>query len=104
MKSLKLAAIVAVFLVLGPGNALNLAGQSTSATAGFERLKSLAGAWEGTTNEGGKEVRVNTSFRLVSDGSALMNDLMGGTPHEMVTMFHLDGSELMATHYCAAHN
>lgn len=33
-----------------------------------------------------------------------MNDLMSGTPHEMVTMFHLDGGELMATHYCAAHN
>ena len=23
---------------------------------------------------------------------------------EMVTMFHMDGSDLMATHYCAAHN
>lgn len=104
MKSLKLAAIVAVFLVLGLGNASNLAGQSSSASAGFERLKSLAGAWEGTTNEGGKDVSVNTSFRLVSDGSALLNDLMSGTPHEMITMFHFDGSELMATHYCAAHN
>ncbi|HET9178460.1 MAG TPA: hypothetical protein VFQ24_08905 [Terriglobia bacterium] len=104
MKSLKLAVVVAAFLVLGLGNALNLTGQSTAATAGFERLKSLAGVWEGRTNEGGKEVSVNTSFRLVSDGSALMNDLMSGTPHEMITMFHLDGSELMATHYCAAHN
>lgn len=104
MKSLKLAGVAAVLLVLGLGNSLNLAGQSTSATAGFETLKSLAGVWEGTTNEGGKEVPVNTSFRLVSDGSALMGDLMSGTPHEMVTMFHLDGGNLMATHYCAAHN
>jgi hypothetical protein len=104
MKSLKLATIVAIFLVFGQGCALNLAGQSTPAGAGFENLKSLAGEWEGTANEGGKEIPVNTSFRLVSDGSALLNDLMGGTPHEMVTMFHMDGSELMATHYCAAHN
>lgn len=104
MKSLKLAAIVAVFVVIGSGNRLNLAGQSTPARAGFQRLKSLAGAWEGTVNEGGKTLPVSTSFRLVSDGSALMNDLMSGTPHEMITMFHLDGGELMATHYCAAHN
>jgi len=26
------------------------------------------------------------------------------TPHEMITMFHMDGNNLMATHYCAAHN
>jgi hypothetical protein len=104
MKSLKLATIMAIFLVLGQGQALNLAGQSTPASAGFEKLKSLAGEWQGTTTEGGKEVPVDTSFRLVSDGSALMNDLMGGTPHEMITMFHMNGNELMATHYCAAHN
>ena len=104
MKSLKLATIVAVFLVLGQGCALNLAGQSTPAAAGFERLKSLAGEWQGMTNEGGKNFPVTTSFRVVSDGSALLNDLMGGTPHEMITMFHMDGRDLMATHYCAAHN
>ena len=104
MKSLKLATIVAIFLVFGQGCALNLAGQSTPAGTGFEKLKSLAGEWEGTANEGGKDFPVTTSFRVVSDGSALLNDLMAGTPHEMITMFHINGNELMATHYCAAHN
>lgn len=104
MKSLKLATAVAIFLVLGAGQVSNLAAQSTPANAGFARLKLLAGQWQGTTTEGGKEVPVNTSFRVVSDGSALLNDLMAGTPHEMITMFHMDGSKLMATHYCAAHN
>jgi len=41
---------------------------------------------------------------VVSDGSVLMNVLASGTPHEMVTMFHMDGGDLLATHYCAAHN
>jgi hypothetical protein len=45
-----------------------------------------------------------TSFRLASDGSVVMNVIGGGTPHEMVTMFHLDNNDLLATHYCAAHN
>jgi hypothetical protein len=104
MKSLKLATAVAIFLVLGAGQGSNLAAQSTPANAGFAKLKSLTGQWEGMTNEGGKDFQVTTTFRVVSDGSALLNDLMGGTPHEMITMFHMDGSELMATHYCAAHN
>ena len=55
-------------------------------------------------NEGGKQSPVSTSFRVVSDGSALMNVLGAGTPHEMVTMFHMDNSDLLATHYCAVHN
>jgi hypothetical protein len=33
-----------------------------------------------------------------------MADLAPGTPHEMVTMFHLNGNELLATHYCSHHN
>ncbi|HEX5413416.1 MAG TPA: hypothetical protein VFZ27_16305 [Terriglobia bacterium] len=104
MKSLKIGTIVAIFLVLGAGQGVNLAAQSTPANAGFARLKSLTGQWEGMTNEGGKDFSVTTSFRVVSDGSALLNDLMGGTPEEMITMFHMAGSNLMATHYCAAHN
>jgi hypothetical protein len=30
--------------------------------------------------------------------------LFKGTPHEMVSMYHLDGERLMMTHYCAAGN
>ena len=33
-----------------------------------------------------------------------METLFPGTPHEMVTMYHLDGSDLVLTHYCAAGN
>ena len=80
------------------------AGNSSPAGAAFEKLKSLVGEWEGRFKEGGQELPATASFRVVSDGSALMNVLGGGTPHEMVTMFHLDNSDLLATHYCAAHN
>ena len=37
-------------------------------------------------------------------GSAVEETLFVGTPHEMVTMYHLDGARLMLTHYCAAQN
>jgi hypothetical protein len=42
--------------------------------------------------------------RRTGDGSALMHWMDQGTSHEMVTMFHPDMDELLATHYCAAHN
>ncbi|HZS39198.1 MAG TPA: hypothetical protein VFF06_20345 [Polyangia bacterium] len=70
----------------------------------WDKMKTLVGNWEGTADEGGKKQPATTYFRMVSAGSALMNVLGEGTPHEMITMIHLDLKELMATHYCAAQN
>ena len=70
----------------------------------FDKMKTLVGAWEGTADEGGKKAPTNARFQLIADGSALMGWLAERMPDEMVTMFHPDGSDLMATHYCAAHN
>jgi hypothetical protein len=41
---------------------------------------------------------------MVSGGSVLMDTMDEATPHEMITMIHLDKGELLATHYCAAQN
>lgn len=70
----------------------------------FEKMKSLVGKWEGTAMEDGKAQTTNARFQLISDGSALMAWLHEGGADEMVTMFHMVGNDLMATHYCAAHN
>jgi hypothetical protein len=90
--------------VLLTGTGLARPDTQAQSAASFERLKSPVGEWEGLAAEGGKEMPTTSSFRLVSDGSVLMNVLAPGTPHEMVTMFHMDGGDLLATHYCAAHN
>ncbi len=66
----------------------------------FERLRSLAGRWEGTSPEG----TVVSTFQVTADGSAVMNMLAPGTQYEMLTVFHPDGDNIMGTHYCAAHN
>lgn len=72
----------------------------------FDRLKSLAGEWEGTARQGAdpKTLVTRATIKVVSGGSAVMLTTDPGTPHEMVTMFHRDGEALLATHYCAAMN
>ncbi len=71
---------------------------------GFDQIKGLAGDWEGVADAHGTKIPSVVVVRVVSDGSAVMHELAPGTPHDMITMFHTDGTNLMATHYCAAHN
>jgi hypothetical protein len=74
----------------------------TAAQKSFDQLKSLTGSWEGKTQQG-HPVRV--SFRETSGGSALMSEIQGHGPEDMISMFHLDGpNRLMLTHYCGAGN
>ena len=73
-------------------------------TPQWEKIKSLVGEWDGYASENGEKRSTHVSMRLTGDGSAVMHVIDAGTPHEMVTMFHMDQSDLLATHYCAAHN
>lgn len=69
--------------------------------AGFGRLKNLVGQWEGTT-ENGKGVRA--SYKLVSDGTAIVETLQPVGEPEMVTVYYHEGDHLMLTHYCSEGN
>ena len=71
------------------------------AQAGFEKLKTLVGSWEGQTTDGRP---VTVSYKLVSAGSALVETIGPGVEPEMVTVYHQDGGRLLLTHYCAAQN
>ena len=79
-------------------------GSKIASTPQWERMKTLVGEWDGYAVEEGKKLPTHVSVRMTGDGSAVMHWMDAGTPHEMITMFHLDGSDLLATHYCAAHN
>ena len=73
-------------------------------SSAFDTMKTLMGLWEGTAREDGTDLPKTTRFQMVAGSTVLAGWLNEGTPHEMVTMFHMDGNDLMATHYCAAHN
>jgi hypothetical protein len=73
--------------------------------AAFDRLKTLAGDWDGkyVAPEGTFTGKAN--IRVVSGGSAVMLTMEEGGAGEMITMFHPDGpKQLMVTHYCSGQN
>jgi hypothetical protein len=79
-------------------------GSAIMSTPQWEQVKALAGEWDGYVLEGEKRIPTKASIRLTGDGSAVMHWLDSGSPHEMITMFHMDHGDLLATHYCSAHN
>ncbi len=70
----------------------------------FEALKKLAGNWVEVGKDGKPTDKIISSIRVTSAGSALLERLMPGTAHEMITMYTLDGTDLVLTHYCALGN
>jgi hypothetical protein len=72
----------------------------------FEKFKLLAGEWVGRVKEGGKgiEGELIVKYKVTSGGSALVETIFPGMPHEMVTVIHPDGANLLLTHYCALGN
>jgi hypothetical protein len=90
-------------------SAANLAAGDTASDRMFERLKGLAGEWEGSlewsqgrTGSG----KLKAIYSVTGAGSALVENLIMGTSDvpTMSTVYHLDGADLRMTHYCAARN
>ena len=67
----------------------------------FEQLKSLLGEWQGQWEPG--SVPTTVTYSLTGNGSVLVEDYLVGET-TMATLYHLDGDDLMLTHYCSAGN
>ncbi|MGA9523359.1 MAG: hypothetical protein WBV82_17965 [Myxococcaceae bacterium] len=72
--------------------------------AAFEKLKALAGEWEGQAGHGKQKMPAAVTWRVASGGNAVMETLFPGTDHEMISMYYLKRNELVMTHYCAMGN
>lgn len=71
----------------------------------FERMKELVGSWEGTMDMGKGPERITASYKLTSGGSAIVETVFEGAPHEMITVYHDDHDNTLAmTHYCSLGN
>jgi len=87
------------------GDDKNGAHHSGAKHPGLEQFKLLAGEWVGKELSGmhaGQEVRVR--YKVTAAGSTVVETIMPDSDHEMVTMIHPDGADLVLTHYCMLGN
>lgn len=68
----------------------------TAGDSAFDRLKALAGTWEGDG--------ATVTYKVTAGGSAVVETLGPGTEKEMITVYHLQGEGLALTHYCMLGN
>lgn len=70
----------------------------------FETLKKLAGEWVALDKDGKPTREVVSAIKVTAAGSAVHETIFPGAAHEMVSVYHLDGKDVVMTHYCAAKN
>jgi hypothetical protein len=82
----------------------------SDAQKSFDKMKTLAGSWEGrmTTTPPEPDIEgklTQVSLRVTSMGNALMHEATSAArPDDPLTVFYLDGDRLLLTHYCDAGN
>jgi hypothetical protein len=76
----------------GPGN------------AAFEKMKKLAGTWVDADGDGRPTDHIVSIIKVTSGGSAVHEIIAPGQSDEMVSVYTLEGPDLVLTHYCVLGN
>jgi hypothetical protein len=87
-------------LSLSAGEKAHAHPAAAKGSAELERIKTLAGTWEGKTPMGPAVIQ----YKVTGGGSAVAETIMPGTPHEMTTIYYDHGGKLQLTHYCSLGN
>ncbi len=77
---------------------------TTFSQAGLERMKKLAGTWVATDKDGKPTDNVVSVVKVTAGGSVVHETLFPGSPMEMISIYHCDGTDLVLTHYCMLGN
>jgi hypothetical protein len=69
-------------------------------------IKALVGDWQGSYEWIGKNQKgpMSATYYLTGNNTAVVEDLIIDGGVNMTTVYHIDGTDLRATHYCAAGN
>src|SRR5262245_58184333 len=73
----------------------------------FEKLKTLAGNWEGTfkwTGARTDEGQMNVTYSLTGRGTTVIENLGDQNDPSMTTAYHMDNGSLRMTHFCGVGN
>src|ERR1700674_3381576 len=86
---------ILILLVASPALLAQSSAQKT-----LDRFKSMAGTWQGKSPSGGTS---EVTYHLAAGGTAVMADMhMAGD--DMVSMYYVDGDQLLMTHFCPSNN
>ena len=72
--------------------------------APWAHLKTLVGTWQRTDASTAAQKAFRIRYRLISADTALVEEFGDPAKQPTQTVFHPDGSRLLATHYCAQGN
>jgi len=109
MKKLLQVALLSLVVLAGVSPTI---ADTLTAQQVFDQLKGLEGTWEGEPEGKGEEAEaeaeaagmVTHEIQISAAGTVVMETMGPGTDHEMINMYHLDGDDLVLTHYCAGGN
>jgi hypothetical protein len=74
------------------------------ANSGLEKMKKLVGTWLAVDKDGKATDEVVSVIKMTAGGSVVHETLFPGQPHEMVSIYSVDGPDLVMTHYCVLGN
>src|SRR6516164_10023619 len=77
---------------------------SPATNAGLEKMKKLAGTWLTADNDGKPTDQVASIIKVTAGGSVVHETLFPGQPQEMVSIYTVNGPDLIMTHYCVLGN
>lgn len=80
---------------------MSASAEKPDAAKAFKQLGGLVGNWVGKSGSGREH---SVSYRLSAGGTVLVETWSLSSGRESMTMYHLDGDNLMATHYCPQGN
>jgi hypothetical protein len=72
--------------------------------AAFETMKKLAGTWLAADEDGKPTDQVVSIIKVTSGGSAVHETIFPGQSEEMVSVYTVEGPDLVMTHYCVLGN
>jgi hypothetical protein len=71
---------------------------------GLDKIKKLVGEWVALDDKGKPTDQVVSVFKIIAGGSAVQETIFPGKGEEMVSIYHMDGKDLLMTHYCSLGN
>ncbi len=99
-KQLSLALAFCLGLIASPA----VRADDTKGGPTLDTIKKLAGDWVVADKDGKPTDQVMSKIRVTSGGKTVMETLAPGTDHEMLTVYYMDGNDLVLTHYCILGN